>query len=510
MCVPTRDGVLSPACSGHGTCVEPGYCSCAVGYAGVLCDEPLDADGARLTLMPSWKVATVNFVWGMHESPTRNLLDGRPVSASLDRSQRLLSESSQQLIVGLCDYLEAAPPWHVRDGSVRCPMARLRQARHASGLAWPMPEDEALEALAELAASSGGAWLNDLVGIEMDPATGRYRAAWLAVEVKASSAPATGGAPRKLLDEAGWFEGVSRAHNAAAAAAGSALTGWQTSAAWIWMEALDEAVGGTAGCILSGALLTAAALILFTGSLPLALATVGGVLVVLVCFVGYLTLRGYELGVIEAIATTIFIGLACDYCVHVLQVHRASGGDLAHTLSHAGPSLFGAAVTTVGSAAPLLFCKVVPFQMLGEFICACTVLSFLVALTLIAPLVTLGTGGGAAGIRAAAHAPRRARDARGIAQTNVVIEGLDGPDEAVSGKGPPRALSEGVVGSHVSEQLSVEDVVDDAETAATVPPPHGAQEQQERIQRAAEWDTSLRALRPSANFGHCRRSSGSL
>ena len=97
------------------------------------------------------------------------------------------------------------------------------------------------------------------------------------------------------------------------------------------MEALDEAVGGTAGCLASGALLTAATLLLFTGSLTLALTTVAGVVVVLTCFLGYLAERGYSLGVIEAIATTIFIGLACDYCVHVLQVHRSGTGELTHT-----------------------------------------------------------------------------------------------------------------------------------------------------------------------------------
>ena len=52
---------------------------------------------------------------------------------------------------------------------------------------------------------------------------------------------------------------------------------------------------------------------------------VGGVFAVLVCFVGYLEQRGYGLGIVEAIATTIFIGFACDYCVHVAQAHSSVG-----------------------------------------------------------------------------------------------------------------------------------------------------------------------------------------
>ena len=108
-----------------------------------------------------------------------------------------------------------------------------------------------------------------------------------------------------------------------------------------------------------------------------------GVFAVLICFVGYLVQRGYRLGIVEAIATTIFIGFACDYCVHIAQVHasmrhasvaeqRGGGGGgggaerLTRTLVHAGPSLYGAALTTVGAALPLLFCYVVVFHLPEE------------------------------------------------------------------------------------------------------------------------------------------------
>ena len=193
-------------------------------------------------------------------------------------------------------------------------------------------------------------------------------------------------------------------------------------------------------------------------------AAVGGVFAVLACFVGYLEQRGYGLGIVEAIATTIFIGFACDYCCHVAQarssvrlrlsrsrsrslrletslsapracahssinplaslcpspsrqvhasvaVRSGGGGDgggggggggggegeggggprgaerLTRMLVHAGPSLYGAALTTVGAALPLLFCYVVVFRQMGEFISVCTGFSFAVALTLIAPAV---------------------------------------------------------------------------------------------------------------------------
>ena len=54
-------------------------------------------------------------------------------------------------------------------------------------------------------------------------------------------------------------------------------------------------------CILSGALLTAATLLLLTKSLSLACRTLAGVGLVLVCFIGYLSERGYTFGVVEAV-----------------------------------------------------------------------------------------------------------------------------------------------------------------------------------------------------------------
>ena len=144
------------------------------------------------------------------------------------------------------------------------------------------------------------------------------------------------------------------------------------------MEALDEAVGGTAGCVLSGALLTLAALLLLTGRATVALATMGGVVVVLGAFFAYLVARGYAFGMVEAIAITIFIGFACDYCVHVAQIHRSAAavpprrlsgaGALQRTLTHAGPALLSSALTTAGSALPLLLCNILVFRQMGEFI----------------------------------------------------------------------------------------------------------------------------------------------
>ena len=482
VCLPTKDSrTPSIECFGRGACLLPGLCACRPGFGGAQCEELLGPDGGPLRLLPSWHVAEVAFVWGVSASPTRELLSGRPIGASLDLSAArvLASPRAQKHIAELCQELELSPPWRVRPSSLRCPLLELQRQRKRDKQPWPLPSSELLGALSNLAATK--TWVSNHVGIAEgarhtsgsqrggDIGMSNYSVSWLSVSIRSNIL--TEGAPAELREMAAWFEGVSATANAKAVAeamnasmsAGTAangslepsLEGWQASSAWIWMEALEEAVIGTASCIISGALLTMATLLLFTCSIRLASATILGVLVVLVSFVGYLSARGYTFGVVEAIATTIFIGFACDYCVHVLSVaktissHDSSANQvisvnsghqhhgsiehhksrqpqrdipsaedslrdnataddfrlslLAATLGHAAPSLYGAALTTAMSAAPLLLCRVLLFRQMGEFIVVCTGISLLCALTLIAPLAHMSQ------VHASLSHPPRAR-----------------------------------------------------------------------------------------------------
>ncbi|KAL1503156.1 hypothetical protein AB1Y20_011215 [Prymnesium parvum] len=435
-CNPASSEELSSECLFRGLCIAPGYCSCLQGYSGTSCEQLLDADGSQLHLLPESHCAVINLVWGMHAKPSRTFIDGKPISASLDATQPLLDQKSQHLIAKLCEYLESAPPWHVRPGSLKCPIRDLQREREAEGSSWPVPENELLSLLVPMTQRDD--WVQS--HLALSEVNGEVALAYVMVSLKANVLAE--GSAQALKSEAGWFEGLIRRHNAVAAEAGSNLRGWQTSSAWVWMEAIDEAVGGTAGCIASGALLTFSTLLLFTGSFSLALSTIGGVTVILICFVGYLTQRGYPLGVIEAIATTIFIGLACDYCVHLCQTHRNGDASLLQTLSHAGPSLYSSALTTAGSAAPLLLCRVLIFRQMGEFIIVCTTISLAVVVSLIAPAIELIEQ------RRRRHAPDVYQRKQGTHKSetedvNSTTKGLQKRDEQVDHSAHELAISQG-------------------------------------------------------------------
>ncbi|KOO27414.1 hypothetical protein Ctob_009964 [Chrysochromulina tobinii] len=287
------------------------------------------------TIQPERHRAKIHFVFGIKATPRRGLIDGIPTGSDLDTAQQavLLDGLSQELIAALCERLELAPPYHVLPGTIKCPLLTLKRKRLAAAAAWPVPADDVLPLLRSLELSAEA---SQLVGVRKDAITERQSIIWLAVSAH-TNVPSGGvgeGSTAALRAESEWFEGVALTANEKAAAEGSILRGWQTSSAYVMMEAFDEVVSGTAGCVISGALLTAATLLILTGSLSLTISTLVGVVVVLICFIGYLVERGYELGVIEAIATTIFIGFACDYCVHIGQVYRTSHGNFTRMLEH--------------------------------------------------------------------------------------------------------------------------------------------------------------------------------
>ena len=233
-----------------------------MGFDGPTCDIELGADGARLRLLPAHHQAVMHFVYGIKGRPERAVLDGRPLNAPLDQYQQslLLDGSSQALMAELCEQLELSPPWHVAPGSLKCPMLVLKRHQVSAGGAWPLPADDVLSTLREIGL---GAETARLVGVHEDLSTGEQSISWLAASAHANVQAQ--GSTTQLRAEAEWYEHVALEANSAAAAASSGLRCWQTSSAYIWMEAIDEAVSGTAGCVLSGALLTAATLLLFTG-----------------------------------------------------------------------------------------------------------------------------------------------------------------------------------------------------------------------------------------------------
>ena len=159
------------------------------------------------------------------------------------------------------------------------------------------------------------------------------------------------------------------------------------------MRTTEYMVTGLMSGLAISAPATMVVLILATGSLVIsayAMLTIFLVVASLFAFVS--EVFGWELGHAEAIAGTIVLGFAIDYCVHLAHAyvachHEATrGGKARHALATMGNTVLAGAVTTFGSGVALALCQAQLYHKMGVLICLTIVFSCIFALFFFAPL----------------------------------------------------------------------------------------------------------------------------
>jgi hypothetical protein len=139
-------------------------------------------------------------------------------------------------------------------------------------------------------------------------------------------------------------------------------------------------------------------ILMFTRSLYLASLATFCILSIVVCLLWFMIcLMGWPLGAMEALSVTIFVGLACDYCLHLAHAFKhstACSGKLRvrQALTVVGNSILGAAITTAGSCLFLLFCVIVFFKKMGLVIIFNTLGSVYFALVFFPAVLSTGRG----------------------------------------------------------------------------------------------------------------------
>lgn len=174
-----------------------------------------------------------------------------------------------------------------------------------------------------------------------------------------------------------------------------------------WPRAIVE-LAFVEGTFLSLALSLATAcfaILVFSGNIILAF--MASVLLVgtIVSMFGFLVLRGWSLGAVEAIALSIVVGLSVDYSLHLGHSYnhaksRLRGRRTQQALEEVGISTLGASLTTIGSMCVLLFCTIQVFIVMGTIISVTLGLAILHSLgTFAALLRAIGPEGECGNVR---------------------------------------------------------------------------------------------------------------
>jgi len=236
---------------------------------------------------------------------------------------------------------------------------------------------------------------------------------WLRVRVRAKF-DARGTAALRLLADPqllahykqeweGWFRSLE----------GVAARGVSSCPKWNMLATEDAFFRGVYSALLWTPLFSMAAVLVFSRSLAVAYAALFCLLGMVASVLGLMRLFSMPLGVVEALALSLIIGLSVDYIIHAAHAYTHSLLPDRFYKSRAAllarlPSVVAAALTTLAAVLPLLLARLLPLRDFGVVFLFVTAVSlvfsaaFLTALMLLGPQDVRGTRG------VATSPPRRA------------------------------------------------------------------------------------------------------
>ena len=162
--------------------------------------------------------------------------------------------------------------------------------------------------------------------------------------------------------------------------------------AFAWMVTQEQLVRGLFSGLGVCAPVAFVVLLLATGNILVSLYAILTIFLVVISLLGTCNLIGWELGISEAIAGTIVIGLAVDYTVHLGHVYTEAhdptrGGKMATAAAVMGVTVVAGALTTFGCAFFMFFCQLTFFTKMATLIGGTIGFSLLYSLFFFMPLL---------------------------------------------------------------------------------------------------------------------------
>ena len=312
------------------------------------------------------------------EFETPGALNKREQDPTLDAGFDVEPEASQAWLLSFCDALRRSEETSARladpsvGANVDCFIEDVNArvvALSGGGAALPLPRDAFRAALATYELDDARAYARQIRWFRKNETENGHVASVSIHAVLRASALRT--SAETLTREAAFWERWFRA--ALETAPVGLRGGFQTSETWIRVSTEREVV--TAAWSALAFSLAFAFGVLYGASRSARLAALATVSVghVATTFLAFAVLRGWSVGVVEAVCTMVLVGLSLDYILHVAGAYvriedgcmktRARGALTAVTRSVAS-----GCSTTVGAALFLLGCTVTFFTKFGLFI----------------------------------------------------------------------------------------------------------------------------------------------
>ena len=436
---PTSIDCNNKYCNYHGRCVENTadtgtneVCQCFPGYVGTQCENVETVEKATdIVVDVYWGVTGID-----RKDTSEDFLSGSPI---YDENFDIGDSGVQVFLRDVCKKFRATTNLLVfPDGSDwYCTFELLDYWLNVSGSATlPIPKPNLI---ANLTTFFANGYVRDpsKVGrpaiktfkhknyIGMDQNTGDVK--WVRIGVDTTIDEGIAAAQAEAL-QTNWNNFMGELHEGAPAALG---TGEMASFLWVRVTTELMLIRSTITAWAISNLSAFVSIVLFTKSLYIATVTTLCIFFIVLSLLWYMVvIMNWSLGAMEALSITIFVGMSCDYCLHIAHAFMHSHAKNAHlkvreALAIIGNSVLGAAVTTFGSCIFLLLCSIVFFFKMGIIIAINTICSVWFALVFFPALLTLFDNGAEAAKQAASSRslrdlmPTRERGSSNFEMTNI-------------------------------------------------------------------------------------------
>jgi len=376
-------------------------------------------------------------VWGI----TGHALDGSEASPVFNTMFNLSFESTQEWLLHVVKTARSDEKLYVRDDQIAWieDFEKYTMLLNLSDSPFPVPADEFAEYLEGFTKASSGKYNNDFDYPEAveTPSGAKYARVRLKINVLKTAEIDTVDPVYNRWDD------FAEAMNAQAPADASLLVVSKTFAA---VQTEKEVVDSTARSFMLSTMIAFFCLVFFSGNIVtsvFAVLSMGLTLVTL--FFGLVTILGWKVGPVQAMAVTILVGMSIDYSFHMVTGYQETDlpsrrkkarAALARLLS----AIVGGAVTTMGAVAFLFPCWIYLFVQLGIMIFTNSLVALLYTVLFLVPLLMIiGPVGRCGNIYALSHCISCSKEGDGHESTAPPFEfadvSLDAPKE--SGGGGP-------------------------------------------------------------------------
>ena len=336
----------------------------------------------------------VSLLWGVDAANSKGILNGDSQQAVYDTNFNAALPTCQAHLASVCSYAKTTPLSFLQLNTTVCFMDLFRDWVHASGHKFPVAEEIFAEQVYRFLRSSSGLWdtYTKYVGFDSN-----NRITFIEFKFRGTVKVSAGA--RELKDHYdSWEEEVKYLNSPGAAV--SCVT-YQTSASWPDMFLEINALNSLVYSLCLAGLVAFGVVLVFLGDFWLTFFVMSTMLASMVATLAVFWTARWEVGPLEAVAVSVVIGIAVDYCVHLAHAwgqlweylnrngyHDASREVVVHRIVvDLGLPLLAAAATTIGSTALLLACTIVPLTKFGLIMVISSTWSMLFSFFLFLPLL---------------------------------------------------------------------------------------------------------------------------